>query len=587
MISSFLLSILAVQTPLISDSTRHIMIDKMNAISPMAREQTWPLGKFAYVSQSDSNSENAIQLQSKNLDYIIPDWYFLTTDNCTIDSRVYPKIKEAALSTNLKVLPLYQNQDARGIYLDQTRQILQNQELRNCVAKELVGTVKADAAQGAVISFAVPADLEEAFLGFIQETGELFAQNDLNLYVIVDTDNGNLAELAVACDGIIVNMYRPYNQLNPNIAPAPSNWFNQKLTRVIDLVPKEKLIIMLGQFGADVSASQLIPPQELSFSASNYEARKLGSNLTTDSNSSNLLANSDQNTIWLLGPHQAQEQLKQLIANDIQGIGMYRLGTEHQSIWELLKNPTKQINRALNPPQYVYHETNGEILTVSARPSVPGANPTGYILSRYGKALPENSIYITFDDGPDPNWTPPIINLLKSENVPAAFFVVGKQLEFWPETAALLNDPLFTIGNHSYDHPHLDEISEQELLDQTASTTQLIQDLIGKKPRFFRLTYNVNTMPTEEKIINVIDILNQQGYIIVNAGIDSRDWDNPNVDDAINSIMRSLKTGKHIVVFHDGGGNRSRTIEILEKLIPEARNSGYEFLSLDTVQSTD
>ncbi|MDF1496517.1 MAG: polysaccharide deacetylase family protein [Patescibacteria group bacterium] len=581
--SGLVLLVLAIQTPLNSDSVRDTLVHTINAIVPAAREQTWPLGKFAYVSQSDSNSENAIELQSENLDYIIPDWYFLTTDDCMIDSRVYPKIKEVALATDLDVLPLYQNQDTRGIYLDQTRKILQNPELRNCVAMELVKSVKADAAKGAVISFAVPADLEDSFLEFIKETDTLFAQNNLNLYVTVDADNGNLADIAGACDGVLVNMYHAYNQLNLNTAPAPTDWFTQKLARVVKLVPKDKLIIMIGQFGADVSAGTSASPQELSFSASNYEAQKLGSNLAIDDDSGNLLAVFVQKSIWLLGPHQAQEQLNQLISNDVQGVGIYRLGTEHQIVWNLLKNPTKQISNTLDPPQYVYHETKGEILTVSAKPSPPGTNPTGYIISRYGDELPEKSIFITFDDGPDPKWTPLIIDLLKLENVPAAFFVVGEQLEYWPEIATLLNDPLFTIGNHSYDHPHLDEIPKQEILNQTASTTRLIQNLTGKKPRFFRLTYDVNTMPTKEKTIHAIDTISEQGYIIVGAAIDSRDWDNPNVEDAVNSIMQSLKADKHIIVFHDGGGDRLRTIEILKKLIPEARESGYEFLGLESI----
>lgn len=88
-------------------------------------------------------------------------------------------------------------------------------------------------------------------------------------------------------------------------------------------------------------------------------------------------------------------------------------------------------------------------------------------------------------------------------------------------------------------------------------------------------------MPTHPDKIRVINFLTQQEYAIVGAGIDSRDWDTPNPEEAVLHIMQSLSPDKHIVVFHDGGGDRSRTIKILQLLIQRARNAGYQFIGLN------
>lgn len=448
---------LTVQLPLFTDGIRDMLNNINRAVAQATPDRAWPLGRFAYVDQADRNSETAIQMQSDKLDYIIPNWYYLTSSNCSIDSRIYPRVKEVAQSNDLDLLPLYTNQDSNGVYINQTDKILQSADLRICLGMELAKIVKADAAAGAVISFTITADMKDNFLKFVKETAVIFEQENLKLYVAVDAESEIITDIARSCDGVIVNMYRRYGLTDIETAPAPSAWFEQNLERLRSTVPQNKLIISLGQYGILVSGNG--ETHELSFSGAIYQAHNRHLAMIKDTVSGNLVAKSMHEAIWLLGPEQAKEHLNLILSSGIGGIAVYRLGTEHPVVWDLLKNTEKYPIQILNPPPYVYYESTGEVLTIKSRPSDAGSLPTGYILSRSGDELPDNSIMLTFDDGPDPKWTPLIIDLLIKEQVPAVFFVVGEQMERWPEVANLLKNPLFTVGNHSYSHPHLDKVS--------------------------------------------------------------------------------------------------------------------------------
>ncbi len=542
-----------------------------------ARDQNWPLGRYAYVNQQDRNSETAIQLQSGNLDYVIPDWYFLTATSCSIDSRIFPRVQNAAMEADVSVLPLFQNKDSNGVYLEQTKEVLTERDLRRCLSFELVKQAKNDGVAGAVIDFQITNDMQDSFMVFLQELDELFAKNDLKLYIASVADNNRIGEMAELSDYVIIKMNDSYD--DPAQAPASSEWIRLNLKNILQRVPREKLIFAIAQVGQTAGDDGNM--REMSFSEAAYHVNNSGMNFQKDTESGAWKAEGSGQTIWLQDPRQAKDQIQMLVENGVQGVALYRLGTEHPFTWKLVNNPSEEVPSKLDPPPYTHYTTRGEILTIESRPSEAMEFPHGYIMQRFGDALPKDSIFITFDDGPDPTWTPKIIDLLKRENVPAVFFVLGQQIESYPGVSKLLDDRLFTIGNHTYDHPHLDQISNQEIGNQSASTTKLIESITGDVPKYFRMTFNVNTEPTHPEIIRGIDVVVSQGYAVVGADIDSRDWDNPNVDEAVEAIMEKVEQDKHIVVFHDGGGDRSATVAILEKLIPLAKERGYRFMGLN------
>ncbi len=577
----------AISIALLLGVSWYLLVRSQSSINPIIPPSlgAGSMLKFAFVQQNDVNSETAIQLQANHLHAIIPDWYFLTESNCSIDSRVFPKIQTTAQDNGLEIFPLYQNHDQNGLYSEQTRSILLNQNLRSCTQAELLRQLIQDQASGVVLDFTVTADLSTTYTDFVKELRTLIGTNDLKIFVLTDAYNDHLTELAYASDGVIVKLFRSTNDITDELGPAPFDWFSTGLNRAIDKIPSNKLMFAIGQFAAMHDADNNV--QELSYTAAAYEAKTNAIQfLDQDTDTQNTAARQDQQALWLLGPAQAQQELQAMARASFIGIGIYRLGTEHPIVWELLDSPYSQLPDPLPTPPYVYHKTNGEIISVLSRPDSKNGLPHGFVLGRAGPELASNSILLTFDDGPDPEWTPKITELLNKERIPAAFFVVGEQIKNWPEATLTLNNPLFTIGNHSYNHPHLDELTDQEVIHQVTSTEQMIQDTLGVRPRFFRLPYDVNVMPTHPATIHVIDVLDQQDYFLVGAGIDSRDWAMPNVDEAVNAIMQGLSQGKHIIVFHDGGGDRSQTIVILEKLIERARNDGYDFIDLNNLVSS-
>lgn len=101
-----------------------------------------------------------------------------------------------------------------------------------------------------------------------------------------------------------------------------------------------------------------------------------------------------------------------------------------------------------------------------------------------------NRIALTFDDGPDPRFTPQVLDVLQEYNVPATFFVMGRRAERFPDLVTRMAAEGHVIGNHSYSHPNFVVEDDVALREQEVRQTEaIIQNLVGYRPRFFRAPY--------------------------------------------------------------------------------------------------
>jgi peptidoglycan-N-acetylglucosamine deacetylase len=184
-------------------------------------------------------------------------------------------------------------------------------------------------------------------------------------------------------------------------------------------------------------------------------------------------------------------------------------------------------------------------------------------------------VALTFDDGPDLEFTPQILDVLKKNHVRATFFLLGNRAKAHPEMVRRIFREGHQIGNHSYNHPVFPKISDLEFRRQVEQAESVLQSIIGYSPRFVRPPYGA----VNEKQIKW---LATQHYKVVNWNVDSLDWKGLKSDQVLKNVMQKARPGS-IILQHCAGGrgeDLSGTVKALPKIIEKLRGEGVEFVTV-------
>jgi cellulose synthase/poly-beta-1,6-N-acetylglucosamine synthase-like glycosyltransferase/peptidoglycan/xylan/chitin deacetylase (PgdA/CDA1 family) len=227
--------------------------------------------------------------------------------------------------------------------------------------------------------------------------------------------------------------------------------------------------------------------------------------------------------------------------------------------------------------------------TVGSSSTGPGANSdsplakSGPILAGKGGRLasiggsPGKRIALTFDDGPDPLWTPKIAAILRRDHVPATFFEVGSQVVRHRGVVKLLAKDGFQLGNHTFTHANLAALPGWERSLQVSLTESAISGITGSRPRMLRPPYSSSPDAATSTEVKAWSTLAKSGYLIVLSNYDTQDWSQPGVDAIVRAATPRSGHGG-IVLMHDGGGRRAETAAALAKLIPRLQKRGFRFV---------
>ncbi|WNQ13975.1 polysaccharide deacetylase family protein [Paenibacillus aurantius] len=187
----------------------------------------------------------------------------------------------------------------------------------------------------------------------------------------------------------------------------------------------------------------------------------------------------------------------------------------------------------------------------------------------------KREVALTFDDAPDANFTPQILDVLKRKGVKATFFVVGNRVLAHPDIVKRMVQEGHTIGNHSYNHANLPKLTDAEFRDQITKTDELIRQYTGFTPNIVRPPYgNI----AEEQI----QWLASQHKKIVNWNVDSLDWKGLSAKQVETNVLAHVHPGS-IVLEHAAGGtgeDLSGTVLALPKIIDELRNDGVKLVTI-------
>ncbi|HKB20930.1 MAG TPA: bifunctional polysaccharide deacetylase/glycosyltransferase family 2 protein [Gaiellaceae bacterium] len=194
-------------------------------------------------------------------------------------------------------------------------------------------------------------------------------------------------------------------------------------------------------------------------------------------------------------------------------------------------------------------------------------------------AAPGKHIALTFDDGPDPKWTPKIAGALERLHVPATFFVVGSEVVRHPDVVRQLHRAGFEIGNHTFTHADVSTLPGWERRLQVSLTDNALAGTVGIRPRLFRPPYSSVPGGVNVDQARTYEHLARDGYDVVLTDYDGEDWRRPGVDSIVAAATPQSGRGG-IVLLHDGGGDRSETVRAVERLVPALRARGFRFVTV-------
>lgn len=187
----------------------------------------------------------------------------------------------------------------------------------------------------------------------------------------------------------------------------------------------------------------------------------------------------------------------------------------------------------------------------------------------------KREVALTFDDAPDANFTPKILDVLKKEGVKATFFVVGNRAQAHPDIVRRMMKEGHVVGNHSYSHANLIKINDMEFRNQITKTDRLIKTYAGYVPHLVRPPYgNIS----EEQL----KWLKSQRKKVVGWNVDSLDWKGLNADQVATNVLAHVYPGS-IVLQHSAGGtgeDLTGTVRALPKIIRELKKDGVKLVTV-------
>ncbi|WP_431038600.1 polysaccharide deacetylase family protein [Streptomyces sp. P6-2-1] len=240
--------------------------------------------------------------------------------------------------------------------------------------------------------------------------------------------------------------------------------------------------------------------------------------------------------------------------------------------------PSPRAHRALPPPEE--HDAKPPEPAPGPRTAPPGPASTapapappvrGAPFSRLSHA--GHALALTFDDGPDPRWTPEVLAVLAEHGVRATFFVCGREAAKHPALLRRITDAGHLIGNHTWDHRRLTGLGHAAVEEQIARTSETVRRATGRDPAWFRAPYG-------EWDRAVYRLGARHGMEPLAWSVDTEDWSRPGTATLTRRVLAGARPGA-VVLCHDGGGDRAQTVAALRHLLPRLRTAGWDLVQPD------
>jgi peptidoglycan-N-acetylglucosamine deacetylase len=587
----------------------------------------------------DAASFSSLRSFAHQMDMLYPDWlHVLTPDGrlqgvedqtnkffdviqgknvLPVDDRVMPFLKNE--NPAMEVFPMVNNTDGTD-WVDISG-FLNDADARVRFRREAGEFLSSGRYRGLMIDFeAFPAKGQPGYVALLRELSQDLHARGMKLYVAVQPHNEEFdyPVIAAAVDGVVLMDYDEHYPGGKSGPVASQDWFLDNLKYARTVIPQNKIICAIANYGYD----WVLKPKDGKLLAGEHDAgvsvqeawlaaRDSDEDINFDDDAMNphfsyLDERNLRHDIWFVDAVTALNHMRVAQSLGIQTFALWRLGSEDRSLWRVWDMPgdpgAPDKLRDVPPGADVDMEGQGEILRIEEKPAHgtrdltidPDSKlitdevfqnlPEPYRVGRYGYST--NKVAITFDDGPDPQWTPKILDVLKQKKATATFFLIGIQTDKFSGLAKRIYAEGHTIGNHTFTHPDVSGISTGYMKVELNLTERLFASMMGIRATLMRPPYAIDEEPDTSDQVRPLEIPQEMGYITVGNRIDPNDWsDNPRRSaEQISAYVLShlppcklenLRCG-NIVLLHDGGGNRAETVRALPMIIDGIRAKGYE-----------
>jgi peptidoglycan-N-acetylglucosamine deacetylase len=604
--------------------------------------------RAAFYAPWDAASYSSLREYAHQVDLLYPDWLHVLThdghlqgvDDQTnkyfdvvqastsqgstihpVDDKVMPFLKSE--NTSMEVFPMVNNSD--GVNWVDITSFLNDAAARAHFRQQVAAFLATDKYHGLMVDFEeIPPEAQPGYMSLLQEVSDDLHAKAMKLYVSVPPHNEDFNYPAVASrvDGVVLMNYDEHYPEGTSGPIASQDWFVANLKFASKVVPLDKLICAIGNYGYDWVQKPKrgkLPPDVRDTNVSVQEAwlaaRDSEEDVDFDGDSSNphvsyMDEQNRRHDIWFLDAVTALNQMRAAQRLGIKTFALWRLGAEDRSLWRVWDVPGEPAApdklKDVLPGQDVDMEGQGEILRIEARPAngqrqitVDPASgiitdetidplPEPYRVARYG--YNSKAVAITFDDGPDPEWTPRILDVLKQENASATFFLIGLEAKNFGSVTSRIYREGHEIGNHTFTHPDISNLSRSYMKVELSLTEQLFASRLGIHTILFRPPYSIDQEPDTEDQVRPLEVVQDMGYISVGNKIDPNDWkDNPRhtaeqiAADVLAHIPPCDQKDRlcgSVILLHDGGGDRRETVRALPMIIQGVREKGDEVVPL-------
>jgi peptidoglycan-N-acetylglucosamine deacetylase len=565
---------------------------------------------FGYYVNWDPASIVSLRLNLNRLTHLVPEWFTLANGDGDITDATDPTVVKIANDAHLPILALITNY-RNGWQSGDLHHALRDADARANLIDNIYSNLTEHKFAGVNIDFEeLPAKDRALMVRFMEElhaklepAGLIVSQS-----VPIEDAASDLKRLAAIDDYIVPMVYDEHYQSGSPGPVAGEDWFETQLDRLSKILPADKAVIGMGDYGYDWVIGGH-GSTEVKFSDVIAAAQQNKAPIEWDEDTQNPVLRYSRDgrlhEVWFLDGVTALNEAQAVSDNNFRGMAVWRLGAEDPGLWTILAShqwPDDKFEAwrlfDLTAEKAVNHYGDGDILRITSTPHDGKRNvwltrdddfaeryqsyPSYYVVEATGAPRdPANKMLaITFDDGPDPHYTPRILDILKQKHVPATFFVVGVNAEQYSGLVAREYREGHLIGNHTYTHPNIAALSREAAARQLNMTQRLIELATGHSTTLFRPPYNADSEPQTPQELVPIERAQGQHYVTVGERIDPRDWEKDATAEGIVAEVVNGRNDGHIVLLHDAGGNREATIAALPRIIDTLRAQGCRFVSL-------
>jgi peptidoglycan-N-acetylglucosamine deacetylase len=574
--------------------------------------------RLGFYINGDPYSYRSLEQHAAQLTHVCPEWFALADGlgNMQIDADV--RIPKLAAARGLALMPLLTNQIGDTWQPEAVENLAHGPPARQeHFLQALLRNLQQAKAAGVVVDWEqVDPAYQNDITRLLNKMAERLHADGRQLWLCVqpgqDLDYIDFEKVSEHVDRFVALLF---DETSDDDSPGPlasRQWFESWLRALLKDADPQQWIIALGSYGYDwtegAHRAELISFPE-AMSRANNAGVEPGEVAPPEHNSDFYYEDAGkEHSVWFLDAISFLNELHTLRDQEAGGFAIYRLGTEDAAVWDAINlphqiRPNDSIKTWLEPLKGTDTITDvgeGEIVDVDENRS-DGARrvtigPDGYVSASYLQfpefptlyhqgAGGEHQVALTFDDGPDPKWTPRVLDILKANGVSATFFLVGVNAEKYPDLVRRIVAEGHEIGNHTYYHPNLAVCWPEHIRLELNATQLLLETITGRSTTLFRPPYNADTSPSSLADLAPLRIANDLNYLVVLENIDPQDWAQPGADVILQRIKQQRRDGS-IILLHDAGGNRSQTIEALPGVIDWLRTRGDTIVPLSTLLGT-